>query len=73
VHNYFRVSLPLNGMAMENKTTRTISLRMEINNWFCSPHTWDFNYWGGYIMQNQEAMQIASENGKDVFTLSSLK
>lgn len=73
VHNYFRVSLPLNGMVIENKMTRTINLRMDINSWFCTPNTWDFNVWGGYIMQNQDAMRTGCENGFDVFSLRSVE
>ncbi len=67
VHNYFRVSIPLNGMGIENKIARTISLSMDTNSWFSTPNTWDFNEWGGYIMQNQAAMRTAAENGVDVF------
>lgn len=68
VHNYFRVAIPLNGLSMEDKVTRLIHLNMNINSWFCSPNTWDFNVWGSYIMQNQAAMKTASENGVDVFS-----
>jgi len=67
VHNYFRVSFPLNGIVIESKMTRTINLSMDINSWFCTPNTWDFNEWGGYIMQNQAAMKAATDNGVDVF------
>ncbi len=73
VHNYFRVSLPLNGMVIENKITRTMNLSMDINSWFCTPNTWDFNVWGGYIMQNQDAMRTGCENGFDVFSLRSIE
>ncbi|MBK7031097.1 MAG: hypothetical protein IPH45_18680 [Bacteroidales bacterium] len=56
-------------MVIENKITRTMNLSMDINSWFCTPNTWDFNVWGGYIMQNQDAMKTASENGADVFDI----
>jgi hypothetical protein len=68
VHNYFRIAIPLNGLTMDEKATRSIHLNMDINSWFCTPNTWDFNMWGGYIMQNQAAMKTASENGVDVFS-----
>ncbi len=73
VHNYFKVTLPLPAMQIENNSLRTISLAMNIDSWFKTPNTWDFNTWGGYIMQNQQAMQTAKENGFDVFTVISVR
>jgi hypothetical protein len=43
---------------------------MNIEKWFESPHVFDFNYWGGAIMQNHAAMQVVKENGWDVFALT---
>jgi len=73
VHNYFRVALPLSGMIILPDSSRTITIGMEIDSWFSTPHTWDFDYWGGYIMQNQEAMRTACENGIDVFRIVSIE
>jgi len=42
---------------------------MNVENWFKSPNTFDFNDWGGDIMQKQDAMHLACKNGWDVFTL----
>lgn len=70
VQNYFKVTLPLSGMQVIQGKTNTIKLTMDIASWFKTPYIWDFNFWGGYIMQNQEAMQAARENGYDVFSLS---
>jgi hypothetical protein len=72
VHNYFRVALPLSGLKIEDNTTHTITLEMNIASWFKTPHIWDFNLWGGYIMQNQTAMKNACENGCDVFSISGI-
>lgn len=69
VHNEFRVGFP--GLSLdiqENQTTELI-LTMNIERWFKDPHLYDHDIWGGYIMQNQEAMKIASENGRNVFTM----
>ncbi len=69
VQNYFEIRLPLNQLAIKNGTCSSIQLVMNIESWFKTPHTWDFNYWGNYIMQNQAAMQEAKENGYDVFEI----
>lgn len=52
----------------ENKTTQIV-ISMNIAEWFKNPGTWDFNTFGGSIMQNQTAQQTAKENGMDVFTI----
>jgi hypothetical protein len=69
VQNYFDVTLPGAAFTMADKETRTIEIVMNVESWFETPHVWDINYWGSYIMQNQTAMQTARENGYDVFTL----
>jgi hypothetical protein len=68
VQNYFDVALPNSAFTMADKETRTIEIVMNVESWFDTPHTWDFNYWGGSIMQNQAALQMVKENGADVFT-----
>jgi hypothetical protein len=72
IQNYFKINLPLPSMQISANTTHTIHLAMDIENWFETPHTWDFNYWGNYIMQNQAAMKTACENGYDVFSIESI-
>lgn len=44
-------------------------LTMHIESWFDTPEVYDFNYWGGAIMQKQAAMEAACRNGKDAFTV----
>ncbi len=68
IQNYFQVTLPNSSFNMEENQTKEILLIMNIENWFRDPHTYDHNVWGGDIMQNQEAMHLACENGHDVFT-----
>jgi hypothetical protein len=70
VQNFFRVSLPGSSFIMEENDTLTFRLTMNIENWFENPHIFDFNQWGGAIMQNQQAMQIVKENGHDVFSIN---
>jgi hypothetical protein len=68
VQNYFRVSLPASSFTLNEKDTLICRLTMNLERWFDTPHVFDFNVWGGNIMQNQAAMQTAKENGVDVFT-----
>ena len=70
VQNYFKVSLPLSSLQITNNNTSTITLNMAIDSWFKTPHTWDHNYWGGSMMQNQRALQCIKENGFDVFSVN---
>lgn len=67
VQNYFEVKLPLPPLTITDTNAKRIQLAMNIESWFETPHTWDFNFWGNYIMQNQVAMKTACENGADVF------
>lgn len=70
IQNYFRVTLPVSSLMIEDGKTGSLTLIMNIDRWFSGPNTWDFNYWGGEIMQNQAAMRAACENGLDVFSTS---
>lgn len=72
VQNYFTVSLPGSSFILEKNSVRTIEIIMNIESWFETPHNFDFNYWGGAIMEIQPAMQMAKENGYDVFTVGSI-
>ncbi len=74
IQNYFHVgvTLPVYSsyiLKIEPGQESAIAIAMNVERWFEGPNTWDFNYWGGDIMQNQAAMQTACENGRDVFTL----
>jgi hypothetical protein len=69
VHNNFTVSLPGSSFNLADKENVTIRINMNIEKWFENPHVYDHNYWGGAIMQNQPAMQMAKENGWDVFSI----
>lgn len=73
VQNYFSVKLPYSAFTIEENKTRQIEIIMNIDSWFKTPHIYDHNYWGGAIMQNQPAMQMAKENGYDVFAVGSIQ
>lgn len=68
VHNHFLVTIPHNFSVTKNETT-SLNLVMNIENWFQNPNTYDHNYFGGSIMQNQEAQEMIKQNGCDVFTI----
>jgi hypothetical protein len=68
VPNYFHVCLPKSFSIKRDEST-TLTIIMNINNWFKTPFLYDFNYWGGHIMQKQPAMQTLKENGQNVFRI----
>ncbi len=72
VQNWFTVNLPGSGFSLKDQDTLSFHIAMNIESWFETPHIYDHNYWGGDIMQKQPAMQMARENGMDVFTLVTL-
>ncbi|MCQ2321399.1 MAG: hypothetical protein MJZ91_08750 [Bacteroidales bacterium] len=68
--NYFQVEIPFEEtFHVTGKEHNTLQINMDIANWFRNPHTYDFNVWGGAIMQNQAAQQVLKENGQDVFSV----
>jgi hypothetical protein len=68
VQNCFRVNLTGSSFVVHDKESITLRITMNIESWFNTPHVYDHNYWGGGIMQNQAAMQMARENGYDAFS-----
>jgi hypothetical protein len=70
VQNYFRVGFPEAIFELDDRETLICTLTMNVESWFTTPYNFDFNIWGGAIMQNQQAMQIARSNGQDVFAIS---
>ncbi len=68
IQNWFEVELPLDDVDFSDSAELTIVMNLE--NWFQHPNFWDFDIVGGKIMDNQNAMKMACENGKkDVFSL----
>ncbi len=70
VQNYFTVHLSRSSFTIKNGLTTKAAITMHVDQWFENPHVFDFNYWGGHIMENQAAMETAKENGHNVFTIS---
>ena len=73
VQNFFYVKLPGSAFEIKKDGTTEVEIIMNIDSWFKTPHDFDFNYWGGFIMEIQPAMQMAKENGYDVFTTGEIK
>jgi hypothetical protein len=69
VQNYFSIDLTDDAFTIAKNQETTIGIAMHVESWFGTPETWDFNFWGGDIMQNQQAMHMACENGMDAFSL----
>lgn len=72
VHNNFDVSLPASNFSVEKGATREIKITMDVANWFAEPHVYDHDVYGGYIMQNQDAMLMVKENGFNVFSFEEI-
>ena len=70
VQNYFTVQLPGSTFAISKDQVVNLGIVMNIESWFATPHVWNWDLIGGYIMQNQAAMQKARENGADVFSVT---
>ncbi|MCM1169615.1 MAG: hypothetical protein NC324_06730 [Bacteroides sp.] len=49
--------------------TKTLTLNMEVANWFNRPNVWDFEEFGGSVMQNPKAQLFIKENARDVFSI----
>lgn len=67
IQNYFTIDIPASGFTIINGQELVIPVVMYVDHWFKNPNTFDFNYWGGDIMQTQDAMKVGCENGQDVF------
>ena len=65
--NTFTVTLPLSQFAVIHKETTELTLQMNVNAWFTNPYLFDFNVFGGSIMQNREAQEVLRANGRNVF------
>lgn len=73
VHNDFPVILKSSQFEIMIGETKEIAIVMNIENWFKDPNIYNHDLYGGYIMQNQTAMQKAKENGHNVFTFAETK
>lgn len=69
VDNSFRVKPDGPTFTISADSIKTVYLTMNVESWFETPEIFDFNVWGGAIMQNQEAMHIGCINGRDAFSI----
>lgn len=67
IDNSFEITIPIDFFIEKDMITNII-LDMNINEWFQNPNIFDFNVFGGSIMQNQQAQEILKSNGISVFT-----
>ena len=66
--NYRRLTDTVRIFLTEGET-RELTLNMEVAEWFRNPHVWDFNEFGGTVMQNQDAQQVIKDNATGVFSV----
>ena len=69
IDNSFRVSLPNSSFSITKGKYTKMKIRMKVDEWFKDPQNFNFNSWGGDIMQNQAAMATAVKNGWNAYEL----
>ncbi len=66
--NGFQVNAGLHcNLAINDNSSSELQLIMNVNEWFTSPYTYDFNADGVFSMGDTVLMHKLSQNGKDVF------
>lgn len=68
VDNHFSVTLNKSFEVQQGRVTN-FTFVMNIENWFKNPFIYHFDHWGNNTMQDQPAMHMLRENGRDVFSL----
>lgn len=66
------VTLPASSFTVGEENL-TVNLSMNINKWFESPTTYDFDVYGAAIMGNMGAQMIVKGNAADVFSVTSIE
>lgn len=67
--NTFTVTLPLKQFAVSKNSNSELTLQMNVNAWYSNPYLFDFNVFGGSIMQNREAQEVLRANGHNIFNV----
>ena len=65
VQNYFTVTLKDSSFTIIKDKIKEIQIIMNIEEWFKNPNIYDFNFWGDQTMENQQAMEKISQNGRN--------
>lgn len=73
VQNWFEVELPSSSFSISADEVKNISIRMNVEKWWESPNIYNHDEVGSRIMQNQEAMRMGVENGKNVFSIGAIE
>jgi hypothetical protein len=72
IQNWFEIEIPVTAVTIEKDKITVIGIRMNIEKWWESPNVYDHNVFGGSIMNNQDAMGKAVENGRKAFSFSGI-
>lgn len=66
-------SFSVNIGTIQLKNNATVEIKMDVAEWFKTPHTWDIKTLNTDLMSNFEAQEMMSDNGKNVFSLGSVE
>ncbi len=69
IDNSFVVTPAGTSFNITKEAQNKLTLMMDVNSWFETPEVFNLDYFGGAIMQNQEAMLVGCRNGADAFRL----
>lgn len=72
IQNWFEVELPASSFSIGAEEQKFINIRMNIENWWDTPNIYNHDVQGGKIMQNQDAMRMGVENGRNVFSIGGI-
>lgn len=67
--NYAWIKIP---QSMSFSGNTTIEIRMDVNEWFQNPHTWDLDTLNSTLMPNYDAQVMMKENAYSVFSVGSI-
>ena len=74
IDNSFNVKLPNSSFTILSHETKEIQIVMNVDKWFGVSNIFNFNHYGMMgMMQNEDAMKKACENGENVFSLGYIK
>lgn len=72
VQNWFEVELSDSSFSLGADEYKSINIRMNVGKWWDTPNIYNHDVHGGKIMQNQEAMKMGVENGRNAFSISAI-
>ncbi len=72
IQNWIEIELPSSAFSLAPGEEKQITIRMDVDEWWKNPNTYDHDVHGGKIMQNQGAMRMGVENARSVFKVSKI-